>query len=320
MPRRILVPLDGSPFAAAALPTAAAVARRFGGQLRLVHVVEVPAALAYPEYRAEDHAWADRYLAELAAAQTAASVPTSTAVREGRILHEIQQEAATWNADLIVMTTHGRGGVSRLWMGSIADRCIRSSTAPVLLVRPHEKADAPAPTFAPARVVVPLDGSPLAESALPVATAFTRAFGARLVLLHGLGHAGGLDASHLSLNPHRLEAERADAEGYLAERAAAARAAGVAVEVVILSEPSLAEAIAARGGDEMIVMTTHGKGGLDRAVFGSVADKVVRSATCPVLIVHSSRPEQERSLEQLSREIAAAAAAAALELPAGERA
>jgi len=138
------------------------------------------------------------------------------------------------------------------------------------------------------------------------------------VLLHGLGHAGGLDASHLSLNPHRLEAERADAEGYLAERAAAARAAGVAVEVVILSEPSLAEAIAARGGDEMIVMTTHGKGGLDRAVFGSVADKVVRSATCPVLIVHSSRPEQERSLEQLSREIAAAAAA--LELPAGERA
>jgi nucleotide-binding universal stress UspA family protein len=312
MLRRILVPLDGSPFANAALPPAAALARRTGAQLRLLHVVEVPAALAYPEYRAEDRAWAEQYLAELATAEAPAGVAVSTSVREGRILEQIQKELADWKADLMVMTTHGRGGVSRLWMGSVADRCVRSSAVPVLLVRPNEKVSLPTPSFAPVRVIVPLDGSAIAESALPHATALAKAFGARLVLLQGLAHFGALDGAHLSLNPTRIERERTESEAYLEERAEAARRAGVEVELMVVTEPGLAEAIAARAPDEVIVMTTNGKGGLDRAVFGSVADKVVRSATCPVMVVRPERSAEGRALEALSREIADATASLAV--------
>jgi nucleotide-binding universal stress UspA family protein len=187
---------------------------------------------------------------------------------------------------------------------------------PVLLVRPLEKPEMAAP-FAPSRVVVPLDGSALAESALPHATALAKVFGARLVLLRGIGQFGGFEAAHLSLNPHHIESERAEAEGYLAERATAPRSAGVSVEFSVLTEAGLAEAIVARATGEVIVMTTHGKGGLDRAVFGSVADKVVRSAACPVLVIRPTRGEQDRPLETLGQEIAAAAAS--LALPASER-
>jgi nucleotide-binding universal stress UspA family protein len=318
MLRRILVPLDGSPFAEAALPVARALTKQTGGELRLVHVVEVPEALSYPEYRAEDRAWGEQYLSELAAAESARASAVTTSVREGRILEEIHEEAREWKAELIVMTTHGRGGVSRLWMGSVADRCVRSSSVPVLLVRPHEKPEMAAPPFAPSRVVVPLDGSALAESALPHATALAKAFGARLVLLRGIAQFGGFEAGHPPLDPHHVESERAEAEGYLAERAAAPRSAGVPLEVSVLTEAGLAEAIVARAGGEVIVMTTHGKGGLDRAVFGSVADKVVRSAACPVLVVRPRRAEQDRAPETLSQEITEAAAS--LALPASERA
>jgi len=307
---RILITLDGSPFAEAAIAVGAAIAGRTGAVVRLLHVVEVPEALSYPEYRAEDREWAKSYLSELATGRFPSGIEVDTCVREGRILKQIEEEASAWNADLIVMTTHGRGGLSRLWMGSVADRCVRSSARPVLLVRPSEPID-PAASFDAHRVLVPLDGSPLAEAALPHATAFAKAFGASVLLVRGVTHHGTFDIAHLSLNPRHLEAERSEADGYLVGVAEAVRAAGVAVETAVLMEPGLAEAIVARGKGEAIVMTTNGAGGLDRSIFGSVADKVVRSATCPVLVI---RPERNRSEDEqrLSAEIAKAAASVVL--------
>jgi nucleotide-binding universal stress UspA family protein len=307
---RILIPLDGSPFSEAAIPVGVAIARRTSAVVRLLHVVEVPEALSYPEYRAEDRAWATSHLSELATQRFPVGIHVDLRVREGRILKKIDEEASAWKADLIVMTTHGRGGVSRLWMGSVADRCVRSSAYPVLLVRPSEPS-AQSVSFRAQKVVVPLDGSPLAEAALPHATAFAKAFGASVLLVRGITHHGTFDIAHLSLNPRHLEAEKSQATVYLDGVAGTVRAAGITVETVVLMEPGLAEAIVARGTDEVIVMTTNGAGGLDRAVFGSVADKVVRSASCPVLVI---RPERNRSEDEqrLTIEIAAAAASVAL--------
>jgi nucleotide-binding universal stress UspA family protein len=172
----------------------------------------------------------------------------------------------------------------------VTDRLLRASEVPVLVVRPHEKAAPAARPFAPARVVVPLDGSDLAEAALPYATALASAFGASVHLLRGVTQVGALAATHHSLNPRRQESERTAGANYLAARADAVRRAGVAVEVEVLTEPALAEAITARAGDGLIVLTTSGRGGLDRAVFGSVADKVVRGATGPVLVIRPPRP------------------------------
>jgi nucleotide-binding universal stress UspA family protein len=305
MLRRILVPLDGSPLANTVLPIAGAIARRTKGEVRLVHVVEVPAAFHYPEYRAEDRAAAERHLDDTAYVSSLSGVPVSTTVREGGVLDELRHEAAEWPADLVMMTTHGRGGLSRLWMGSVADRFVRSSAHPVVLVRPKGLAQS-APSE-PRRIVVPLDGSALAETALPFATSLAKAFGARLVLLRGLIHFGAFDAAHLSLNPKRLDEERREVEAYLGERAAAVRSAGVDVETVVLSEPGLAEAISARADDDLIVMTSNGRGGMDRAVFGSVADKVVRSANCPVMVIRPERGSEGRGAQELSRQITEAA-------------
>jgi nucleotide-binding universal stress UspA family protein len=175
-------------------------------------------------------------------------------------------------------------------MGSVTDRFLRASEVPVLVVRTHERAAPAAGPFAPTRVVVPLDGSDLAEAALPYATELASAFGASVYLLRGVTHVGALAATHRSFNPKRLKSERMNGADYLAERADAVRGAGVAVEVEVLTESALAEAITARAGDGLIVLTTNGHGGLDRAVFGSVADKVVRGATCPVLVIRPARP------------------------------
>jgi nucleotide-binding universal stress UspA family protein len=278
--------LDGSPFAEAALPVAAALARKRRGELRLIHVIEVPEALSDPE----DRALAEGYLEQLGTRVDLQGLEVSIAVREARILESIQSEAIEWPADVIVMTTHGRGGVSRFWMGSVTDRFLRASEVPVLVVRTHERAAPAAGPFAPTRVVVPLDGSDLAEAALPYATELASAFGASVYLLRGVTHVGALAATHRSFNPKRLKSERMNGADYLAERADAVRGAGVAVEVEVLTESALAEAITARAGDGLIVLTTNGHGGLDRAVFGSVADKVVRGATCPVLVIRPARP------------------------------
>ena len=307
MLRRILVPLDGSALANAALPVAGAIARKTGGEVRLIHVVEVPAALDYPEYRAEDRVWAERYLDDAAYVSTLSGIPVSTTVRQGRIMEELDLEAGGWPADVIVMTTHGRGGLSRLWMGSVADRFARASSHPVLLVRPAQEAEKA--HFEPRRIVVPLDGSALAETALPHAAALAKAFGARVGLLRGATHFGAFDVAHLSLNPKRLAEERGEVETYLARTAAALRRTGIETEVMALTEPGLAEAIADRAVDDFIVMTTNGRGGLDRAVFGSVADKVVRSATCPVMVIRPKRSDERRDLETLSLEIGRAAEA-----------
>jgi nucleotide-binding universal stress UspA family protein len=215
-----------------------------------------------------------------------------------------------------MMTTHGRGGLSRLWLGSVADRFVRSSVHPVMLVKPTTAPAHPGP-FEPRRIVVPLDGSPLAEAALPYATSLARAFGARLMLLRGLIHFGGFDIAHLSLNPKRLDAERIEVEAYLEERVAAVRRAGVEAETFLLRDPGLAEAIANRAEDDLIVMTTNGRGGLDRQVFGSVADKVVRSATCPVMVIRPTGRDQTRDLEELSHAISEAADSVAA--PASDR-
>jgi nucleotide-binding universal stress UspA family protein len=168
-PRRVLVPLDGSDFGERALPWALSVAGP-SGELHLLHVVHTidPAftynAQEHTAHRKELTAAAKRYLEEIARRLGDRPGRVQAFVEAGRPGPTIARWAAATNAELIALTTHGRGAVSRFWLGSAADHVVRESEVPVLVVRPDEVT--PGPADLPGTVIILLDGSVGAEQAL----------------------------------------------------------------------------------------------------------------------------------------------------------
>ena len=190
MYRSILVPLDGSAAAEHALPMALGLARRFEAALKIVHV-HAPVwgangeggiydALVDRELREEMQAYLDGVIQRLS---EATKVALSSALLDGLVAGAINRHAMESGVDLIVMTTQGRGPVARFWLGSVADRLVRQSTIPILFVRPQEsEADlTQEPEFG--RVLIPLDGSQLAEQILEPAAALAAATNAEVTLL-----------------------------------------------------------------------------------------------------------------------------------------
>src|SRR6266487_2246759 len=196
MYRSILAPLDGSPLSERALPLALDIARRTGAFLHLVHV-HLP--LAAPMYTA-DFPLADTGLDERACESERAylnalagrlraetDIPVGAAFLDGAITDSVADliaaHAREHRADLIVMTTHGRGGLARVWLGSVADELVRRLPMPVLLQRPDQRAPVTAVAQPPRRILIPLDGSANAEAVLPYALALGQATQAQYTLL-----------------------------------------------------------------------------------------------------------------------------------------
>ena len=184
MLRRILVPLDGSFFAEAALPQAIDLARKTKGEIRLLCVVE-PLPDTASRFSESDRRSCEEYLADASERIRQDWAGTLSAqLREGRAGQEVVAEADRWNADLIVLATHGRGGLTRAWMGSVADYCMRTAAQPLMAIRPPEQgSDGVERPLATEHVVVPLDGSRLAEAALPYGVTLARHLGVPLTLL-----------------------------------------------------------------------------------------------------------------------------------------
>ncbi len=300
---RILVPLDGSSLAEQALATALALAHAAQAQLRLVHVLDFVHSPPDPDTQDETmlhaHARADAqaYLDRLTAAHKAA-LPrdVSCIVLEGAPAQAIQAEARSWQADLIVMSTHGFGPVDRAWLGSVADALIRESNTPVLVIRALERervAPAASPSFA--HVLVPLDGSPLAEQIVEPAVRIARACGARLTVLRVV-HPW-VRATRPVASAHQLPElrEAAVARRCLAAREYVARVASdlsarlerVETDVIVAESTDAAEIIryAEQKRVDLVALATHGRSGLKRLTLGSVADKLIRGAPVPVLVL-----------------------------------
>jgi nucleotide-binding universal stress UspA family protein len=305
--RIILVPLDGSTFAEAALPAALEIARSARAELRLVQVhewrlppLDSDAWLAADQeveaaVRAEEQAYLD---AVAARCTERAGIRASAELLEGDTVTALSRYALDADVDLVVMTTHGRGGLSRVWIGSVADALIRSCERPILLVRPRD-AGAPAAEFTVRRVLVPLDGSGYSEGVLPAATSIAALYGASIALFHALpqprrSQGNGLRPEHIGAGreQRRLLGE------YLDEVAARLRADGHDVRCIVRdhSVPALAvldEAGAVDG--TLVAMATHGRGGWSRVALGSVADKVLRASDAPVLIFRPAADADARA-------------------------
>ena len=300
----ILVPLDGSPFAEQALPLALSIANRAGANLELVRVhvlygLEEPPCSWMPFDPTEDAIFKEHeqeYLDAVARRlQTTASVPVTYTIANGLTVDGILERVRTKPADLIVMTTHGRGPTSRFWLGSVADELVRHAPVPILMMRPREVSQNPAPEPTLRRMLIPLDGSELAEQVRKPAIALGNLMDAEYTLARVVERSLFPDGFRMvaeaveqsSIAQPQLEKRRAEAQSYLDGVAERLRAEGFRIQTHVVVADSVATAVLDVANDkkiDIIAIATHGRGGLKRLLLGSVADKIVRGAFTPVLV------------------------------------
>jgi nucleotide-binding universal stress UspA family protein len=310
MYRSLLVPLDGSPFGEQALPLALSLARRAGAALHLVHVIPpVPALyaealLATPgleDIRPRQQTYLDDLANRL---RSLAPVAVHTAVLDGGPGPTLQDHAGVVEPDLVVLTTHGRGPLRRFWLGSVADYLVRHLDVPVLLLRPHEASINWTTDPAPRHILLPLDGSALAEEMIEPVVALASLCGADFLLLRAIRPVMpvplGREEGGMGPTVERLieqirsihEQLHKEAESYLEGVAQRLRSRGLQVKTRVAVEEQPALAILHEANPpaiDLVALQTHGRGSLARLLLGSVADKVIRGAAVPVLVRRPTR-------------------------------
>jgi nucleotide-binding universal stress UspA family protein len=311
MLRSLLVPLDGSPFAEHALPLALSIARRTEAELQLVYVHSTPDA-DHPaheflneeswvtELKTRHRAYLDNVAQRLRVAGGKAVTPL---VLSGDVVGSIGKHVLDAGTSLVVMTTHARGLLGRMWLGSVADLLIRELPRPLLLVRPLEERVDLSLDVTLKHILIPLDGTPLAEQILEPAIALGEAMGAEYTLLRvsrpvatiHYPPEGAREAKlpeEMRQQLERVETKaRLTAEEYLYEMAQRLRGRLLRVHTKVVDEDQPALAVlemAQKLPVSLIAMQTHGRRGLSRLVLGSVADKVLRGAAAPLLLQRPS--------------------------------
>jgi nucleotide-binding universal stress UspA family protein len=296
----LLVPLDRSSLAEQALPLALTIARRANARLDLVEVhaqyaLEDSTAGWLPFEPDRDAEWKSqeqlylaataKWLTSLSPVSVTATILPGSTVLPATVADSVLDRARTGKADLIVMTTHGRGPLSNFGVGSVADELIRRAGLPILLVRSSQKAPEIVPEPVLDNILIPLDGSAMAEQVLEPALDLALLMEARCTLLEVIETRSSPDESGVRDSP-----EKTKAEAYLVRVAARVNEQGVQVHTRVVVAHHAVEAIleeARAQGSNVIAMATHGRGGLKRLLLGSVADKVIRGASIPVLVLRS---------------------------------
>jgi nucleotide-binding universal stress UspA family protein len=290
----IVVPLDGSNLCVSALPIATAIARASHGTLHLARVhapiiATVDVGFPVPHWEEEIRESEHRYLAAVSEkVSTDREVRADSHLLDGPVGRAIKDLVVKLAANLVVITTHGRTGLSRAWLGSTADWLVRFAPVPVLLVRPPDEPTAPDVSLT--HVLVALDGSERAERIVPEAIRFARLVGARLTLVRVVPPVAGSIGSHGALharNEQRTMAVMRHAKDYLdgIARAFHREIGDLAVATEVVASERTAEAILERAttlGAGVIALSTRGRGA-SRLLVGSVADKVLRGFTGAVL-------------------------------------
>jgi nucleotide-binding universal stress UspA family protein len=280
----IVVPLDGSPLAEAVLPHVRGLAALFGARVHLLHVIASPDQIVVGK-GAEPGTVEQRghYLTEQAARFAGAGIEVTTEVQIGRPPAVILERATAEGATLIAMASHGYSGLRRWTLGSVTDKVVHAAKAPVFVVRAP---DAVAPSAEGIRrIMIPLDGSDLARSAIQPAVEIAERAKADLLLLTAMEPAS--DAYAMVAHTDLLTALDTALQAERQELGADPRLAGHTVNALV-AEGMPADVIvdvAAHREIDLIVMATHGRSGLSRWTLGSVADKVLHSTTVPLVLV-----------------------------------
>ena len=302
MASRILVPLDGSSLAEQALSCAVMLGRGLSVELVLFRAVSAAsdarqylggAALKAGDLLERLDAEAEEYLGEVVDRVQQAGLNARHVVQHGPAAEAIVEYAEQMDIWQIVMATHGYSGIKRWTHGSVAERVLLAATVPVLMVRAQEvEAEASQKLVLCRRILVPLDGSVMAEQVLPPATSVAKAVGAKVfvfqVAVDQPAFMFGSDWFFLPAEGEFEEEER-KALAYLERVADSLREQGVKVFTGIQTGP-VADSIVEFAEDnkvDLIGMCTHGRTGLARWAMGSVADRVLRAGGVPILLVRA---------------------------------
>lgn len=297
---RMLIPLDGSKTAEDVLPYARRLAADARVAVELLGVVEM--AEIAEDIASNQAAYAGALVREAVRNSTEYLEKLAQTFHNGKVRCNVQQgrpediiiaAASADRATLIAMATHGRSGVTRWLLGSVTEKVLRGTVNPLLVVRApgNSKTDGEA---ALRSVIVPLDGSDVAETILSPVAALAKALDLQVLLIRVYGLPLPTYGGDDYYVPDYLELKdqiRDEAEGYLNSRASLLRAQGVAEVSTVVIEGSAADAIidlARKTPDNLVALSPHGRSGLQRWVLGSVTEKVVRHCQDPVLIVRES--------------------------------
>lgn len=297
--RRILFPTDFTPCADAALGWALLLAEEHGAELHMLHALVLHGADprhpghdfrgAEEEVRRRVAAAAAERLEATAGEHASREVTITTAQRRGIAAAPVILDAAEdEDVDLIAMGTHGRG-LSRLLLGSVAAEVVRLAECPVLTVRGPGRDEEVRPAGAPDRILVPVDFSEHAATALRYGLGLAETYGAELHVLHVIEEAiypefyYPILASSLPTPPELRRRVESELRGWVGERTGSD--GEVAVHVGSGRAPREIAALGEELDADLIVLSSHGRTGLERVLLGSVAEGVVRTARCPVLTV-----------------------------------
>jgi nucleotide-binding universal stress UspA family protein len=300
MIRTILVPLDGSELAESILGYALEIGRRSGASVLVIAAAHQESA--WGEEVPADHisrqvALAQDYLETKRKELEAKGLQVKAEVARKPAAEAILDRAEADRVDLIAMSTHGRSGVSRWVFGSVADKVLHDTHRPLLLIRPPQETETEEQPPSIRRVLVPLDGSSVAESVLPTVEALAKPLEASLILFQAITPVTPISPAtvvppQLPRVAEAVEELHVEAERYLSRIGKELETRGLEAKSVVNVDFAVAGIVnAARDLEaDLIALGTHGRSGVVRWVMGSVADAVVRRTHLPCLLI---RPEGE---------------------------
>jgi nucleotide-binding universal stress UspA family protein len=298
----IMVPTEGSDSERAAISVAVRLANRFEADLRLVRVETTPLVIetiAQTPLMITEQTLLDERVARLRKLEALGTecralgeIRVMTALEDGPVAPTLRDYARKFNVDLIVMSSHSRGGVKRIALGSATDYLIRRTNIPVLVVRPPVSIMEATAEQTFSRIVVPLDGSELAEQILPEVAALASRLNSTVSLLQVLTPVTYSQKEIMQPGLPWWDDDIATAEAYLTRAANRLIEQGLTVSKDVVMSGDIATAIldySARTRADLIALATSGGGGMSRFVFGTVADEVTRKSTNSLLVFHPKR-------------------------------
>lgn len=296
----IMAPTEGSDSEQGALSVAVKLAQHFDAELRLVRVLSAPLVIESvprpPVLEITEDTLREERLARLhklealgAQCRALAEIRVTTALEDGPVAPTLRNYANKFNVDLIVMSSHSRGGLKRVTLGSVTDYLIRHTNIPVLVVRPPASFVTLGREKTVPTIVVPLDGSTLAEQILPPVTTVARRLGATVSLLRVLTPSTYAQEQIMQPGLPWWDADIAEANAYLSDAASSLTQEGVAVNKEVILSDNVATAIldfVSRTKADLLAVATRGSGGMTRFVFGTVADEITRTSPISLLVFH----------------------------------
>ncbi len=292
MIRRILVPLDGSHLAESSIPHAITVAKSFHAEILLLRVMETASEdpVDSVDWRL-NQAEGAVYLESLA--KQLEGVPLRTSLAEGRPAEQIARVASEERIDLIVLTTHGRGGHSRFPLSGTVQKVISSAGVSVLVIRPPEYPVTSVKPIVYRRVMSALDGSPRGDWALRLAARVARTQHAELWMVHvvpipEMARRAPCTPEETALAERVISSDRMAAESHLRSAAARLSSPDLTVKTQLSLSPHVAETLeelVRRETIDLVIMCAHGLSGRTSQPYGSVAFSVLSSSRVPVLVL-----------------------------------